>query len=494
MPATTDVLVVGGGPAGAACAIALASAGHQVTVLEGRTEPSPSARGDLLAPGAVRELRELGVDPLAHVADGRSAPSAASGGAPAPAAARVDADGRSAPSAASGDAPAPAAARGDADGRGASSSPRGEHPGPTGSTGRAVAEPGSPADALAHPVLGTRMRYGERSVAVRWPRSGSDPIDGVAWRRPALDRRLRERAAAAGADVRLGALATSALVDRGFVRGAAFTGPDGEADEIACRFLLVADGASSRFGRALGTNRDRRWPYAVSTSTYVRSPRSGDSWIETDLGVHDPDGNPTTGHGWVHPLGDGTLNVGVTLLSSYRDVLGLNVVKLLDGFCRSVAGRWRFDPDERLVEPVRWRTPLGGSVAPKMGPTFLVAGDAAAMANPFNGHGVHAALATGRLAADVLDEALRVGNSTTLQRFPAQLDERVGQYHKVGRLSARFLGRPWLLRLALESGIRSDAAMGAALRIATDELRPEGGGAERAYALARLVARFAPSW
>ena len=99
------------------------------------------------------------------------------------------------------------------------------------------------------------------------------------------------------------------------------------------------------------------------------------------------------------------------------------------------------------------------------------------------------------VAADVFDEALTVGNSTTLQRYPAQLEESFAQYHKVGRLTARFLGRPWLLRLALRTGVRSEAAMGAALRIATNDLRDgERGGAERAYRLATVATRFAPSW
>ena len=109
-----------------------------------------------------------------------------------------------------------------------------------------------------------------------------------------------------------------------------------------------------------------------------------------------------------------------------------------------------------------------------MGPTFLVVGDAAGAANPFNGDGVNAALLTGRLAGDVLDEALTTGNSTTLQRYPTLLADAAGQYDKVGRLAARFLGRPAILRPLLRVGMRSDRVMGAALRIATGELRADG--------------------
>ncbi|MGB3734707.1 MAG: NAD(P)/FAD-dependent oxidoreductase [Ilumatobacter sp.] len=353
---------------------------------------------------------------------------------------------------------------------------------------------------LGHTVLGTRMWYGDRSVPVRWPDTERS-APGAVVERDRLDAALRDRAVSAGVEMRMGARATTPLVDRGFVRGATVQLENGELDDgsttdIACRFLLVADGANSRFGRGLGTNRDRRWPSAVTASTLVRSDRGDSSWVETHLGPLDANANPVTGHGWVHPRGDGTLNVGVTVSSSYRDVLGVNILKLLDVFAISIADRWQFDPTEPLVQPIRRRTPVGGSVGPTMGPTFLVAGDAAGMANPFTAHGMLAALTTGRIAAEVLDEALTVGNSTTLQRYPAQLDDAFAQYHKVGRLSARFLGRPWILGAALRSGIRSEAAMGAALRIATNELRnsDEDGGAERAYRLALLITRFAPSW
>ncbi len=80
--------------------------------------------------------------------------------------------------------------------------------------------------------------------------------------------------------------------------------------------------------------------------------------------------------------GAGSVNGGVGVLSSHRNIKSLNTLKLLASFSASIADDWGFDPGAGLKAPTRLRLPLGGSVAPKMGPTFLVVGDAAGAANP----------------------------------------------------------------------------------------------------------------
>jgi geranylgeranyl reductase family protein len=378
----------------------------------------------------------------------------------------------------------------------------------------------SASDLGAHRLAGVRALHGSRAVTEPWPRRDDLPAHGATLRRDRLDRHLRDVAAAAGATVLMGHEATAPIVERGFVRGAALSPhvgvrggalwdaePDdaptatvadptiGAVDEVRARFVVVADGANSSFGRALGTTRHHRWPYGITTRTYYASPRHAEPWLETDLAIADPGGTPICGYGWIAPLGDGTVNVGVAVSSTYRDVRGVHVLKLLDAFAERIAERWHLDPEAALKAPTRFRVPLGGSVGPKMGPTFLVVGDAAGVASPLNGDGVDAALLSGRLAAEVLDEALTIGNSTTLQRYPTLLADAVGEHHRVARLSLRFLGRPLVLRSALRVGLGSERVAGAALRIATNELRADRpGGAERAYAVAGTLAKFAPSW
>src|SRR5688572_29008931 len=66
MEATTttdrgDVLVVGGGPAGASTAYWLARAGHDVIVVERKDFPREKTCGDGLTPRAVKALHDMGL-------------------------------------------------------------------------------------------------------------------------------------------------------------------------------------------------------------------------------------------------------------------------------------------------------------------------------------------------------------------------------------------------------------------------------------------------
>ena len=109
-------------------------------------------------------------------------------------------------------------------------------------------------------------------------------------RRRDLDELVAEHAVKAGATVRTATEAVAPVLDRGLVAGAVVRPNGGEPEEVRARYVVVADGANSRFGRALGTSRDRSYPQGMAIRGYYASPLSDDPWIESALDVRDREG------------------------------------------------------------------------------------------------------------------------------------------------------------------------------------------------------------
>jgi menaquinone-9 beta-reductase len=163
---------------------------------------------------------------------------------------------------------------------------------------------------------------------------------------------------------------------------------------------------------------------------------------------------------------------------------------LMDAFVATAPPRWGISPETSCGPPTGGKLPTGGSVTPKVGPTWIVAGDAAGSINPFNGEGIAYAYETGRMVADAVHEALEGNDGLALARYPEQLEERYGQYFKVARTFVKVIGNPAVMRELTRVGMHSHTLMEWVLRIMANLLRPdELGPAEAAYQVVeRLVA------
>ncbi len=266
---------------------------------------------------------------------------------------------------------------------------------------------------LAERLVGFQRFDGLRSIAhgitleLSWPEHPDFPPYGYVVRRRELDEMVAEQAVKAGATLRQGAEAVEPVVDGGLLTGAVVRHKEsGVTETVRARYVVVADGANSRFGRALGTARDRSFPQGMAIRGYFTSPFHDEPWIESHLDLRDRDGNHLPGYGWIFPVGDGTVNVGVGLLSTFSGWKHVNTTHLMEAFCETAPARWGLSPDTATCAPTGGRLPTGGSVQPRVGPTFIIAGDAAGFVNPFNGEGISVAYETGRLAADAVDLAL----------------------------------------------------------------------------------------
>jgi menaquinone-9 beta-reductase len=333
------------------------------------------------------------------------------------------------------------------------------------------------------------------TLELPWPQHPVFPSYGYVVRRRDLDQMVAEQAAAAGAAVRASSEALRPLTRDGLVTGALVKDKaSGETREIHARYVVVADGSLSRFGRALGTARNKAYPQGIAIRGYFESPRSADPWIESCLDVHDRDGRSLPGYGWIFPLGDGTINVGIGLLSTYKGYRDVNTTHLMNEWSATAPERWGIDPDAMLAPPTGGRLPMAGSVNPKAGPNWLIVGDAAGSINPFNGEGIDYAYETARMAADLIDEAIVSGTGQPLQRYTTMLDDEYGLYFKVARSFARIIGQPVLMRELTRVGMRSQSLMEWVLRIMANLLRDdELGPAEAAYRSVARIARLAPN-
>ncbi|MCT1712505.1 geranylgeranyl reductase family protein [Dietzia cinnamea] len=403
LPSSTDVLVVGCGPAGAATATWLARAGREVTVLDAAEFPRDKTCGDGLTPRAMLEVDRLGLGAWAR-------------------------------------------------------------------------------DRIT--IRGLELRGFGHERRVPWP-AGEHGGTGSAVRRTVFDDRLRQAAVEAGAVVHQGVRVTG--VERG--DDDEVTAVLAGDDRVECRTLVVADGVRSPVGRLLGRTWHRDTVYAVAARSYVGSARHAHPWIGSDLELRDEAGAIQPGYGWVFPLGDGEVNLGVGALATSTRPANVAVKELLQHYARSVRDDWALEGEPRAVTSAL--LPMGGAVSGVAGRNWAAVGDAAACVNPLNGEGIDYALEGGRLLAELIlaghgtrsggvgsggvgsggvgsdgvgSDGVGARTEPLTHAWPEVLRRTYGEAFAIARDAARLLTYPRFLPIAGPVGMRSQTLMTAAVR------------------------------
>ena len=301
-----------------------------------------------------------------------------------------------------------------------------------------------------------------------WPGGGLPDYGGAAPRLE-LDHAIRQVALDAGATALEGHRAVSAELDSGGrVTTVRVRGGSG-VEEISCRRLVVADGARSQLGRSLGREWHRDTAYGVAARGYIKSDRSDDEWISSHLELRGEDDRILSGYGWIFPLGDGEVNIGVGTLATSRRPADINLRALLSHYAESQRDEWELRDDVRA--PWSALLPMGGAVSGVAGPNWMLVGDAAGCVNPLNGEGIDYGLETGHLAAQVLTTRSPSYDLTDL--WPGLLRERYGGAFSIARRLAALITVPGLLPSLGPVGMRSTFLMTIALRVMGNLVTPE---------------------
>ncbi|WP_280439472.1 geranylgeranyl reductase family protein [Nocardia cyriacigeorgica] len=308
----------------------------------------------------------------------------------------------------------------------------------------------------AHTVNhGLRMTGFGREELLPWP-GGSFPTYGSAVPRTELDDKLRETAVKSGAAMLEGAKVVDVARDGDRVTGVTVRTGSGTRS-IGCKTLVVADGVRSPVGKILGREWHRQYAYGVAARAYITSGRSADQWITSHLELRDANGALVPGYGWVFPLANGEVNIGVGSLATERRPSHIALKPLLEHYTGLRREEWEFSGSLRAVASAL--LPMGGAVSNIAGRNWVLVGDAAGCVNPLNGEGIDYGLEGGHMLADLLDEP----DLSTV--WPELLRARYGRTYSVARRIAGLATHPRMVPLGGPPVMRSKFLQRTAIRV-----------------------------
>jgi geranylgeranyl reductase family protein len=216
-------------------------------------------------------------------------------------------------------------------------------------------------------------------------------------RRTELDNALFNEAVRAGAVPIHGRIGDPIRHDTGRLIGVSID--SGRA--FGAEFFIGADGSTTRLGQVANLVDPARGLWCFAIRTYL--PSSLDTpyiilWDEKPWKAF-------PGYGWIFPDGRGWANVGVGIGVGPNRSEGSRATQELDGFIDRMAHRGLIEiaggedlPQRRLGGWLR----MGLSGTKVAAGNVLLAGDAAALVNPYQGEGISQAMASGRAAAQAI--------------------------------------------------------------------------------------------
>jgi geranylgeranyl reductase family protein len=303
---------------------------------------------------------------------------------------------------------------------------------------------------------GLRIHGGSTAMELPWPVLDDWPSWGATATRKVFDEAVARRAQSLGAVLHEGVAVTGPRwrdASQSRVAGVTWRDEDGREGEVRAPVVIAADGASGGLSKRLGVTRRTDRPMAVAARTYYRSPRASDEWISSFLDLRDAEGDLLSGYGWVFPLDDGTINVGLGLLSTSKDFQGVSYRKLLESWAGGIADEWGTTESHRTDKIRSGPIPMGFNRTPLHQRGVLLVGDSGGMVNPFNGEGISYAMEAARLAADVIDGAFATRRTADLDAYDRELRQRWGGYYTLGKVFAELVGHPTVMHVCTTYGM-----------------------------------------
>jgi geranylgeranyl reductase family protein len=291
---------------------------------------------------------------------------------------------------------------------------------------------------------------GEKITAGKIPQVGNLPDYGYTLPRLRFDEIVFRQAQASGVET----IEACEVKDLTFSKTGVevIAQKEGKPYRFNSRLLIGADGAHSTVARILGAPVHNSKNTIIALRAYFDGVR-GDSQ-QADLFF---DASYFPGYAWIFPLGNGRANVGLGMAQDVYKNHDINLrQRMLDWIEYDPIARQRLEGarmDGRITGwPLNTYRSSGGNFFERV----LLIGDAASFVDPINGEGIHTALESARIAAQVADEALKADDfsSAFLARYEKEwraafdLDLRTADFI-VTIIKNRSLTGVWLLILKM---------------------------------------------
>ncbi len=292
-----------------------------------------------------------------------------------------------------------------------------------------------------YPIHGLRIVSPQgRNFDVDLPRHNAETYVAP---RLAFDALLQQHAVDSGAQF-VAAQVQAPILSDGRTVGV-YAQVNGKREEIRAPVVIGADGATSVIARALrrSTQQFQEKHRAVALRAYIENiealPHRVEFYFSADV---------LPGYGWIFPTGEAQANVGVGMrLDVFRQGQSrgerdlrerLNDLLNIPAISRRLKAGWQ------LRGLAAWPLNLGSQWLPCAFDGALLVGDAAGFINPLTGGGIHNALLSAQLAAEVVDEALACGDTSwkTLRRYERRCRAALGD-----EMRRSHLIQNWVLRL-----------------------------------------------
>lgn len=206
---------------------------------------------------------------------------------------------------------------------------------------------------------------------------------------------------------------------------------EGEKRVVQARMVIGADGVEALSGRWTGLETRQLPPHTCSAIE-----------LKLDLLIPEKDSlvfwhghdHINNGYIWAFPkVKSGITNFGA----------GFLFPKLGTPSIKEVATKWleKLYPGAKVLDVMGGTDPVSGTLRQTVADNFLLAGDAAHHTNPMTGGGIAAAMRAGKIAAQVVDAGLKIGNlsESFLQAYHRRCWDAFGRNHQRELGIRRFL-------------------------------------------------------